>query len=102
MGFPLLNAAIGVGTNALFNSINQNQYRSNQRFAQQLAQENALFQDDLTRKLTRDTPLLERQGLVNAGINPASMQSGTMAAKYLLQPFPNHHHASCKRLPAFP
>lgn len=81
MGFPLLNAAIGVGTNALFNSINQNQYRSNQRFAQQLAQENALFQDDLTRKLTRDTPLLERQGLVNAGINPASMQSGTMAAQ---------------------
>ena len=81
MGFPLLNAAIGLGTNALFNSFNQSQYRSNQRFAQQLAQENALFQDDLTRKLTRDTPLLERQGLVNAGINPASMQSGTMAAQ---------------------
>lgn len=81
MGFPLLNAAIGLGTNALFNSINQDQYRSNQRFAQQLAQQNALFQDDLTRKLTRDTPLLERQGLVNAGINPASMQSGTMAAQ---------------------
>lgn len=81
MSFPLLNAAIGFGTNALFNSINENQYRSNQRFAQQLAQENAMFQDDLTRKLTRDTPLLERQGLVNAGINPASMQSGTMAAQ---------------------
>lgn len=81
MGFPLLNAAIGLGTNALFNSINQNQYKSNQRFAQQLAQENAMFQDDLTRKLTRDTPLLQRQGLVNAGINPASMQSGTMAAQ---------------------
>lgn len=81
MGFPLLNAVVGVGTNALFNGINQSQYKSNQRFAQQLAQENALFQDDLTRKLTRDTPLLERQGLVNAGINPASMQSGTMAAQ---------------------
>lgn len=81
MGFPLLNAAVGLGTNALFNSINQSQYKSNQRFAQQLAQENAMFQDNLTRKLTRDTPLLERQGLVNAGINPASMQSGTMAAQ---------------------
>lgn len=81
MSFPLLNAALGIGTNALFNSINQNQYRSNQRFAQQLAQENAMFQDNLTRNLTRDTPLLERQGLVNAGINPASMQSGTMAAQ---------------------
>lgn len=81
MGFPLLNAVVGVGTNALFNSINQNQYKSNQRFAQQMAQENALFQDNLTRNLTRDTPLLERQGLVNAGINPASMQSGTMAAQ---------------------
>lgn len=81
MGFPLINFAAGLGTNMLFNSINQEQYKSNQRFAQQLAQENAMFQDNLTRKLTRDTPLLERQGLVNAGINPASMQSGTMAAQ---------------------
>lgn len=81
MGFPLINFAAGLGSNMLFNSINQEQYKSNQRFAQQLAQENAMFQDNLTRKLTRDTPLLERQGLVNAGINPASMQSGTMAAQ---------------------
>ena len=81
MGFPLINFAAGLGSNMLFNRINQEQYKSNQRFAQQLAQENAMFQDNLTRKLTRDTPLLERQGLVNAGINPASMQSGTMAAQ---------------------
>lgn len=81
MAFDLFNFAAGLGSNMLFNSINQGQYKSNQRFAQQLAQENAMFQDNLTRKLTRDTPLLERQGLVNAGINPASMQSGTMAAQ---------------------
>lgn len=81
MAFDPLNFVTGLGTNMLFNSINQNQYKSNQRFAQQLAQENAMFQDNLTRKLTRDTPVLERQGLVNAGINPASMQSGTMAAQ---------------------
>lgn len=81
MAFDPLNFATGLGTNLLFSSINQNQYKSNQRFAQQLAQENALFQDDLTRKLTRDTPLLERQGLVNAGINPSMMKDGTMAAQ---------------------
>lgn len=81
MSFNPLNVLSGLGTNMLFNSINQNQYKSNQRFAQQLAQENALFQDDLTRKLTRDTPVLERQGLVNAGINPAMMKDGTMAAQ---------------------
>lgn len=81
MAFDPLNFATGLGTNVLFNSINQKQSKSNQRFAQQLAQENAMFQDDLTRKLTRDTPLLERQGLVNAGINPAMMKDGTMAAQ---------------------
>lgn len=81
MAFDPLNFATGLGTNMLFNSINQGQYRSNQRFAQQLAQENAMFQDNLTRKLTRDTPLLERQGLVNAGINPSMMKDGTMAAQ---------------------
>lgn len=81
MAFDPLNFLTGLGTNMLFNGINQNQYKSNQRFAQQLAQENAMFQDDLTRKLTRDTPLLERQGLVNAGINPAMMKDGTMAAQ---------------------
>lgn len=81
MAFDPLNFATGLGTNMLFNSINQGQYRSNQRFAQQLAQENAKFQDNLTRNLTRDTPLLERQGLVNAGINPAMMKDGTMAAQ---------------------
>lgn len=81
MAFEPFNFVTGLGTNMLFNSINQGQYKSNQRFAQQLAQENAMFQDNLTRKLTRDTPLLERQGLVNAGINPASMQSGTMASQ---------------------
>lgn len=81
MAFDPINFVTGLGTNMLFNSINHDQYKSNQRFAQQLAQENAMFQDNLTRKLTRDTPLLERQGLVNAGINPASMQSGTMAAQ---------------------
>lgn len=81
MAFDPLNFATGLGTNMLFNSINQNQYRDNQRFAQQLAQENAMFQDNLTRKLTRDTPVLERQGLVNAGINPAMLKDGTMAAQ---------------------
>lgn len=81
MAFDPLNFAAGLGTNMLFNGINQGQYKSNQRFAQQLAQENAMFQDNLTRKLTRDTPLLERQGLVNAGINPAMMKDGTMAAQ---------------------
>lgn len=81
MAFDPINFVTGLGTNMLFNNINQNQFKSNQRFAQQLAQENAMFQDNLTRKLTRDTPVLERQGLVNAGINPASMQSGTMAAQ---------------------
>lgn len=81
MAFDPLNFATGLGTNMLFNSINQSQYKSNQRFAQQLAQENAMFQDNLTRKLTRDTPLLERQGLVNAGINPSMMKDGTMAAQ---------------------
>ena len=59
MAFDPLNFVTGLGTNMLFSGINQNQYKSNQRFAQQLAQENALFQDNLTRKLTRDTPLLE-------------------------------------------
>ena len=81
MAFDPLNFAAGLGTNMLFNSINQGQYKSNQRFAQKLAQENAMFQDNLTRKLTRDTPVLERQGLVNAGINPAMMKDGTMAAQ---------------------
>lgn len=81
MAFPLLNFAAGLGSNLLFNGINQNQYKQNQRYSQQLAQENAMFQDDLTRKLTRDTPLLEKQGLVNAGINPANIHNGTMAAQ---------------------
>lgn len=81
MAFPLLNFAAGLGSNLLFNSINQSQYRQNQRYSQQLAQENAMFQDDLTRKLTRDTPLLEKQGLVNAGISPANIHNGTMAAQ---------------------
>lgn len=81
MAFPLLSVVGGLASNALMSGLNQNQYRSNVRFNQQIAQENALFQDDLTRKLTRDTPVLERQGLVNAGINPAMMSSGTMAAQ---------------------
>lgn len=81
MAFPLLNFAAGLGSNLLFNGINQSQYEHNQRYAQQLAQENAMFQDNLTRKLTRDTPVLEKQGLVNAGINPANIHNGTMAAQ---------------------
>nr|DAH82480.1 MAG TPA: hypothetical protein [Microviridae sp.] len=81
MAFPLLSVVGGLASNALMSGLNQDQYRSNLRLNQQIAQENALFQDDLTRKLTRDTPVLERQGLVNAGINPAMMKDGTMAAQ---------------------
>ena len=76
----LIGAAIGAGADLIGGLIGGGQKKSQMRLQQKFTERNMMLQDQYTRNLTRDTPELTAQGMVNAGLSKAGMQ-GTGSAQ---------------------
>lgn len=75
-----IGAAIGAGADLIGGLFGGDQKKSQMRLQQKFTERNMMLQDQYTRNLTRDTPELTAQGMVNAGLSKAGMQ-GTGSAQ---------------------